>query len=412
MKFLYLLFIKNNLVGQRDIFFRNIKIIEKVFIISLFFSYHCSSSQIDKIKNELKKDPFFEIKQLFFGERFPNVVVANDGSVVASYGRTKFMVRRSEDGGKTWGPIIKVSDGIHGGGLTLDENSGDLIAFVEKEHPPSTLKCFRSKDNGKSWKLSKIRILADKNNIIPSMHMNEHGITLKNTKFKGRLIRPSRYYNAKSSSERMLMYKTTKEKMWRKQYANAIYSDDGGYTWHTSDPFPANGTGEAAIVELNNGNLYYNSRRHFYNDGINHRMRLIANSYDGGQTWENLSVSDQLPDGQEDSDYGLMAGLDRLNYDKNDILIFSNIESKSDRKNGKVWLSFDGGNTWPLKKSIDQDKFKYSSLAVGRKNTPSEGYIYLLYEFGYFKNEYAGAKIARFNLSWLLYGMEIDRYIK
>ena len=200
--------------------------------------------------------------------------------------------------------------------------------------------------------------------------------------------------------------------MWKEQYTNAIYSDDGGKTWQTSDPFPANGTGEAAIVELNNGNLYYNSRRHFYNDGINHRMRLIAYSYDGGNTWENLSVSKDLPDGQENSDYGLMAGLDRLNYLKNDILIFSNIESKSGRKNGMVWVSFDGGDSWPLKKSIDQGKFKYSSLAIGRENTSSQGYIYLLYEFGDFQNEYAGAKIARFNLSWLLHGKEIDQYLK
>tara|TARA_B100001175_G_scaffold305162_1_gene301969 strand:+ start:2810 stop:4006 length:1197 start_codon:yes stop_codon:yes gene_type:complete len=387
------------------------KILNIFFLISLFFSTHCWS-QIDQIKNELKKEPFFEIKQLFFGERNPNVLVANDGSVIASYGKTKFMVRRSEDGGETWGPIIKVSDGIHGGGLTLDENSGDLIAFVEKEHPPSSLKCFRSKDNGKTWNLSEIKILPDKNGIIPSMHMNEHGITLKNEKFKGRLVRPSRFYNAKSSSERKLMYSSAKEKMWKEQYTNAIYSDDGGKTWQTSDPFPANGTGEAAIVELNNGNLYYNSRRHFYNDGINHRMRLIAHSYDGGNTWGNLSVSEDLPDGQENSDYGLMAGLDRLNYHKNDILIFSNIESKSGRKNGMVWVSFDGGDSWPLKKSIDQGKFKYSSLAIGRENTSSQGYIYLLYEFGDFQNEYAGAKIARFNLSWLLHGKEIDQYLK
>ena len=46
------------------------------------------------------------------------------------------MVRRSEDG-NTWGPIIKVSQGINGGGLTVDEQSGDIIAFIEEEHPPS-----------------------------------------------------------------------------------------------------------------------------------------------------------------------------------------------------------------------------------------------------------------------------------
>ena len=75
-------------------------------------------------------------------------------------------------------------------------------------------------------------------------------------------------------------------------------------------------------------------------------------------------------------------------------------------------MSFDGGKTWPLKKSIDPGRFKYSSLAIGRENTPSEGYIYLLYECEDFQNAYAGAKIAKFNLSWLFHGKDLDQYLK
>ena len=240
--------------------------------------------------------------------------------------------------------------------------------------------------------------------------MNEHGITLLRGKYRGRLIRPTRNYNAKNSSERKLMYKS--KKMWEGQFSNAIYSDDGGYNWSTSNPFPANGTGEAAIVELNDGSLYYNSRRHYYNDGNNHRMRLIASSTDGGQTLDNIYISDELPDGPKNLDYGLMAGLDRLPHHEQDILIFSNVDSKNERENGMIWMSFDSGKTWPLKKSIDQGRFKYSSLAIGRENTPSEGFIYLLYEFGDFENDYAGAKIAKFNLSWLFHGKDVDQYLK
>ena len=44
----------------------------------------------------------FDIQQLFSDERFPNVVVAKDGSVITSWGRKNFRVRRSEDGGKSW----------------------------------------------------------------------------------------------------------------------------------------------------------------------------------------------------------------------------------------------------------------------------------------------------------------------
>ena len=384
-----------------------------LFFISLT-SWCYSFSQDYELKKEFQKAPLFEKQMIFKGERFPNIIVAQDGSIVANWGKENCISRRSSDGGRTWEPAIEIGQGINGGGLTMDENSGEIIAFIEKEHPPSNIKCYRSIDNGKTWDESEIVIFPDSNGIIPSMHMNEHGITLKNKKYKGRLIRPSRFYNAKSSAERKLMYSSAKEKMWKDQYTNAIYSDDGGKTWITSEPFPAKGTGEAALVELNDGTIYYNSRRHFSTDGLNPRMRHIASSTDGGHSWEDLYVSEELPDGVQNSDYGLMAGMDRLPFEGRDILIFSNIESNSGRKNGTVWLSFDGGKSWPIKKLIESEGFKYSSMTVGRKNTPSEGYIYLLYETGTKENinDYGGGMVARFNLSWLMEGNDINQFLK
>ena len=357
-----------------------------------------------EISKALEKDPLFEKQMLFEGGRFPNVVVAKNGTVVTTWGKEKCVSRRSVDGGATWQSEVNIGSGINGGGLTVDENSGQLITFVEKgEHPPAPILSYFSSDQGQSWQAKKIKIHPDNNGNPPSMHMNEHGITLKNGIHKGRLVRTSRYYG-----------KGNEREYWPSHYTNAIYSDNGGKTWHTSNPFPVNGTGEAAIVELSDGSLYYNSRRHLSTDGLNPRMRYIASSSDGGQNWENLYVSKELPDGEQNRDYGLMAGLDRLPFEGHDILIFSNIDSYSGRKNGTVWLSFDGGKSWPLKKVIEEGGFKYSSLAVGRKNTPSEGYIYLLYETGT-KNDihaYGGGIIARFNLSWLMKDKKINEFLK
>ena len=221
------------------------------------------------------------------------------------------------------------------------------------------------------------------------MHMNEHGITLRHGKHKGRLIRPSRYYGKKNDRSE-----------WPNHYTNAIYSDDGGRTWQTSDPFPENGTGEATIAELSDGRLYYNSRVHWQERPENTRRRS-AISHDAGQTWKDWQIVDVLPDGHQHRSYGCMGGLVRLPVAGKDILVFSNIDTaNAKRERGTVWASFDGGQTWPVKRLVYEGPSAYSSLTAGRPDTPSEGSIYLHFEGG----PKGGSQVARFNLSWLIKG--------
>ncbi len=360
-----------------------------LFVLIVFIAFSASCHRV--IDNPFWSDEkLFEVQMVFEGERFPNVVVATDGTVIATWGSNTYKVRRSEDGGDTWGSIIEVASGINGGGVTVNENTGEILIFVEEEHPPAKLSIYKSLDHGKTWDVLDAEILPDLNNNTPSMHMNEAGITLKQGDFAGRLIRPTRYYG-----------EGNKREFWSDHYTNAIFSDDGGITWNTSDPFPVNGTGEAALVELSDGRIYYNSRRHLSTDGMDPRMRYTAWSYDGGKTWSDLSLSEELPDGPQDTDYGLMAGLVRLPLDNIDILLFSNVDSTEGRTNGTVWASFDGGKTWPAKRLVEDGGFAYSSMATGLEGTPSEGWIYLLYETG---DPYGYAYMARFNLAWVTKG--------
>ena len=92
-----------------------------------------------------------------------------------------------------------------------------------------------------------------------------------------------------------------------------------------------------------------------------------------------------------------MAGLVRLPIKGRDILIFSNCDDPSARRNGTVWVSFDGGKHWPLKRLVEKDSFAYSSLNAGRKGTATEGLIFLHYE-------HSGSRMASFNLAWLCAG--------
>jgi len=329
-------------------------------------------------------EPALDIQQVHKGGRFPNVVVAVDGSVLALWGGV--MLRRSEDGGKTWGPEIMVGKGFMGGGAIVNETNGEILAFVEKHHPPAPLTVYRSKDNGKTWAQIEVVIKPDKNGHVPNMHMNEAGITLRHGKYAGRIMRPSRHYAGKNHRSK-----------WPEHYTNAIYSDDGGKTWNTSEPFPANGTGEATMAELSDGRIYYNSRRHWAPEGENPRRRWTAWSNDGGATWKDLSICEVLPDGPQNTNYGCMGGLIRLPIKDRDILIYSNCDSPNGRNRGTAWASFDGGKSWPLKRLVHAGGFAYSSLNAGRPATKSEGWIYVHFEGG-------GSKVARFNLSWLLKG--------
>ena len=327
-----------------------------------------------------------EMHQVFKGGRFPNVAVAVDGTVLAVWGGVK--VCRSEDGGKTWGPEILIGKGFMGGGVTVDEKTGDVLAFVEKNHPPAPLTMYRSKDHGKTWTAEKPVINKDKNGNVPSMHMNDVGITLRHGKNAGRIIRAARHYAGGNHRGE-----------WPNHYTTAIYSDDSGKTWETSEPFAEMGTGEAALCELSNGQLYYNSRAHWHQKTRPLRRRS-ARSRDGGKTWKEWRIERILPDGPQDTNYGCMGGLVRLPIAGKDILIYSNCDTPRGRNHMTVWASFDGGRSWPLKHLVYEGRGAYSSLNAGRPKTKSEGWIYLNFEGG----PKGGSTVARFNLAWLLGG--------
>lgn len=350
-------------------------------------------------------EPKFEMQRLFEGERFPNVVVTPGGTVLATWGSKRVRVRRSEDGGKTWGPEIAIGEGIHGGGVIVDEKRGDVLVFTHPEHPqrdgqtaPRTV--YRSTDHGKSWQKDEATFHKDARGFVPSLHMMEHGTTLIRGPHAGRLIRAARIY--RTSPER---------------YATTIYSDDGGQNWLAGKPFAEMGTGEAALVELSDGRLLATARKSFFaeDEPLRHE-RVFAYSDDGGVTWRDAFHAKVIPDGPRyrgkdrrganyNGHFGMFNGLTRLPVEGRDILIYSNADHDGhERIRMTVWASFDGGKTWPVKRLVHEGLSAYSSLAAGRPGTAGEGWIYLQFEHGNDGQQYAGCQLARFNLAWLLAG--------
>ncbi|MGM0487294.1 MAG: sialidase family protein [Planctomycetota bacterium] len=372
-------------------------------------------------------EPFFDMQVLFDeGDhvREPYLAIALDGTLLAARNNKKHL-RRSEDGGESWGETIDVPITHSDSNMIVDENTGDIMSVRMWN---GTDRVFRSTDHGKTWTEEEITIK-------PNKLMKEFEETgLKERVTKGARDTTGTYYLHANASEagvtlrhgehkgRLLVSATfrphAKEHPSDRDPADAIhscaiYSDDGGATWQVSEFFPEGYTEEAALAELHDGRIYYNSRSHsgYYSKNRarelrpDETMRREAWSNDGGETWENLNVSQVLPDGGGyGRGYGMKGGLTRLPVKDRDVLIFSNSDTGGgDRKRMTVWASFDGAKTWPVKRLVYAPHGAYSSLVAGRPDTASEGLIYLLFEGGP-DGRYSAMRVARFNLSWILEG--------
>lgn len=350
----------------------------------------------------LGQPAFIPMKELWKGRGGTSIVTAKDGTVVAfqSFGSNK--IRRSMDGGLTWETEQEIGPGATSGNAALDENRGDIL-YVD----PIAKALWRSGDGGVTWVREPIaEVRPDGFGFVPSSYgAMQPGITLMFGKHKGRLILPARIMGPKASND----------VEWRPyHYSTALYSDDGGKSWQTSHPFPVLGTGEAALAELSDGRLLYNSREH-----MSPGNRFFAWSHDGGNLWINAYRSADLPDGPRGTSYGCMGGMIRLPVEGLDILLYSNLDTDAGEMPGRVgasiskgrqkitvWASFDGGKTWPVKRLVFDGPSAYSNLAAGRAGTPSEGRIFILFEGGP-GGHYSGIQVAAFNLSWLLNGREL-----
>lgn len=336
------------------------------------------------------------------------ILTARDGAVVAFQSPGGSTCRRSLDGGRTWDPEIAIAPDAKGGNAIVDEAKGDLL-YVN----PGAGWLFRSRDHGATWAREAIQVRPDGFGLFPKTEgvaAMQCGITLAFGEHKGRLIMPARIMGPKSSNA----------VEWRPyHYSTAVYSDDGGAVWQTSQPFPVLGTGEATLAELSNGSILYNSREH-----MSRGNRYFAWSHDGGDLWIGPVQSPDLPDGARGTSYGCMGGMIRLPVAGRDILLYSNLDTDSGempartgastskgRERITVWASFDSGRTWPVKRLIYDGPSAYSNLGVGRTGTPSQGKIHLIFEGGP-TGCYEAVQVVSFNLSWLLGSRDVSEFLQ
>jgi N-acetylneuraminic acid mutarotase len=178
-----------------------------------------------------------------------------------------------------------------------------------------------------------------------------------------------------------------------------FYSDDHGTTWQRSEVVPHTGkmswASESKVAELPDGTLVLNSRT-FVTGDSKQRLRTRAFSNDGGCTWSTLENDPALA---TVSCNGSLIAVPHERGQDGAVMLCS-VPVGPGRTHGTVYVSLDGGRTWPLRKLIVPGEFAYSSLM----ELP-DGMIGLFYE----ASGMLDINLVRFSMDWLLDGQAAEQ---
>lgn len=339
---------------------------------------------------------------------------ARPGSAADAPNPNSIIQRRSTDNGQTWGPLQIIAAGQAGAAkygysdpsYVVDKETDRVFAFFvhskdqgfqgsvygddDANRQVMGAAVIHSDDQGLTW--SAPRLITDvaktsngttaggvytpvAGDVKGTFATSGEGIQLQYGPYAGRLIQQYAGRVLQSDGSTAIQ-------------AYSVYSDDNGETWQRGE-FVGTGMDENKVVELSDGRVMLNSR-----DSANGRMRKVAISTDGGQTYGPVTRDAELPDPTNN------ASITRLHPDAAQgsadakKLIFTNANNgaNGDRVNGGVRLSCDDGETWPGLRTIETGTFGYSTATA-----MDEGRVGVLWEAGYTNT----MQFSSFDEAWL-----------
>ncbi|MFJ6658218.1 exo-alpha-sialidase [Streptomyces sp. NPDC091377] len=341
--------------------------------------------------------------------RIPAVVRTTDGTLLAfAEGRVlncgdatdiDIVVKRSTDGGRTWGPLRIVSEGAgdtHGNPSPIVDRETGRILLLQTRNPGRTdsasceIPCQRkpylqySDDDGRTWSAPR-----DLSGQIQPPDWNSwyatgpvHGVQISRGPHAGRLVlgvNTETWDGGRVSAN----------------HAALIHSDNGGADWRVgatdSWPIAADGTfgqkpSELTLEERSDGSLLVSGREQ---DGTHLGHRTQAVSTDGGTTF--TGPFEGVPDLYAPQVQGALLPL-------GDRMLLASPADPDRRRTMMIRSSYDGGRTWD---SVDRgtvvsrDWAGYSDLA-----DLGGGAVGLLYEGGT-ADARDEIRFARFTEDWL-----------
>lgn len=308
--------------------------------------------------------------------RIPAVVQTPQGTILAfaearkhsksDTGDIDLVVRRSTDGGRTWGDIITVwDDGANVCGNpapVVDRTTGRILLLStwndgtdhERHIHDRTAKDTRrvyllySDDEGLTWSAAR--------ELTPSVKKADwtwyatgpcHAIQLRKGKHKGRIVVPCNhgvFRDGKPDGSQ----------------SHVIYSDDGGASWAIGGDADRDGN-ESTVAELRNGDLMLNMRGpRSKGRAENGSCRLMAVSRDAGLTFEpnyyDRALTEPVCNGSmvNYTPKGRLTGK----------LLFSNPDHPTKRRDMTVKISRNSGKSWEVAYKLCDIAAAYSDMVV------------------------------------------------
>ncbi len=332
----------------------------------------------------------------YFAYRIPSLLVTPAGALLAfaegrktslaDLGNNDMVLKRSTDGGATWGPLQIIYDEgestIGNPTPVMDEETG-RVWLIFGRHGKEVL-AMHSDDDGANWS-EPVEITSQAKNptwgfygVGPGV-----GVQVRHGANKGRLVIPA--------------YHRLTEHKGSSPYAHVFYSDDHGKTWRVGGTVGPESC-ECQVAETAGGGLIVNARNHWWRTGKSQEKsgkRIVARSADGGETWNEPVLDAALI--EPTCQASLLRYSWKSETSRSRLLFVNPAATPTGHWGGPrhrltIRLSYDDGVTWPVSRLIEPAQAAYSSLA----RLP-DGRIGVLYESG----GYRQLTFTSFELDWL-----------